>query len=59
MYVSQTPMLAPTIVNFMDPINRVEPQLSAAGLVSSVPVLLLALLMQRYIIRGIGEGSVK
>ena len=59
MYVSQTPMLAPTIVNFMDPINRVEPQLSAAGLVSSIPVLLLALLMQRYIIRGIGEGSVK
>jgi len=59
MYISQTPMLAPTIVNFMDPINRVEPQLSAAGLVSSVPVLLLALLMQRYIIRGIGEGSVK
>ena len=59
MYVSQTPMLAPTIVNFMDPINRIEPQLSAAGLVSSIPVLLLALLMQRYIIRGIGEGSVK
>jgi len=59
MYVSQTPMLSPTIVNFMDPINRIEPQLSAAGLVSSVPVLLLALLMQRYIIRGIGEGSVK
>lgn len=59
MYISQTPMLAPTIVNFMDPITRVEPQLSAAGLVSSVPVLLLALLMQRYIIRGIAEGSVK
>ena len=59
MYISQTPMLAPTIVNFMDPINRIEPQLSAAGVVSSVPVLLLALLMQRYIIRGIGEGSVK
>ena len=59
MYVSQTPMLSPTIVNFMDPINRIEPQLSAAGFVSSIPVLLLALLMQRYIIRGIGEGSVK
>ena len=59
MYISQTPMLAPTIVNFMDPINRIEPQLSAAGFVSSLPVLGLALLMQRYIIRGIGEGSVK
>ena len=59
MYISQTPMLAPTIVNFMDPINRIEPQLSAAGFVSSIPVLVLALLMQRYIIRGLGEGSVK
>jgi multiple sugar transport system permease protein len=59
MYVSQTPMLAPTIVNFMDPITRVEPNVSAAGLVSSIPVLLLAFLMQRYIIRGIGEGSIK
>jgi multiple sugar transport system permease protein len=59
MYISQTPMLAPTIVNFMDPINRIEPQLSAAGFASSIPVLVLALLMQRYIIRGIGEGAVK
>jgi multiple sugar transport system permease protein len=59
MYISQTPMLAPTIVNFMDPINRIEPQLSAAGFVSSIPVLVLALVMQRYIIRGLGEGSVK
>jgi multiple sugar transport system permease protein len=59
MYVSETPMLAPTIVNLMDPINRVEPQLSAAGLLSSLPVLILAFAMQRYIIRGIAEGSVK
>jgi multiple sugar transport system permease protein len=36
--VSRTPMLAPGIVNLMDPINRVEPQLSAAGLVASVHV---------------------
>jgi ABC-type glycerol-3-phosphate transport system permease component len=57
--VSRTPMLAPGIVNLMDPINRVEPQLSAAGLVASVPVLILALAMQRYLIRGIGEGAVK
>ncbi len=57
--VSSTPMLAPSIVNLMDPINRVEPQLSAAGLVASIPVLLLALGMQRYLIRGIGEGAVK
>jgi multiple sugar transport system permease protein len=58
LYVSSTPMLAPSIVNLMDPINRVEPQLSAAGLVASVPVLILALVMQRYLIRGIGEGAV-
>lgn len=57
--VSSTPMLAPSIVNLMDPINRVEPQLSAAGLVAAVPVLILALAMQRYLIRGIGEGAVK
>jgi ABC-type glycerol-3-phosphate transport system permease component len=51
-------MLAPSIVNLMDPINRIEPQLSAAGLIASVPVLILALVMQRYLIRGIGEGAV-
>jgi multiple sugar transport system permease protein len=56
--VSSTPMLAPSIVNLMDPINRVEPLLSAAGLIASVPVLILALAMQRYLIRGIGEGAV-
>jgi multiple sugar transport system permease protein len=58
LYVSATPMLAPSIVNLMDPINRVEPQLSAAGLIASIPVLILALVMQRYLIRGIGEGAV-
>ncbi|MGH2428581.1 MAG: carbohydrate ABC transporter permease [Candidatus Limnocylindria bacterium] len=57
--VSSTPMLAPSIVNLMDPINRIEPQLSAAGLIASIPVLVLALGMQRYLIRGIGEGAMK
>jgi multiple sugar transport system permease protein len=59
LYVGSTPMLAPAIVNLMDPINRVEPQLSMAGLIASIPVLTLALLMQRYLIRGLGEGAVK
>jgi ABC-type glycerol-3-phosphate transport system permease component len=59
LYISQTPMLAPTIVNLMDPINRVEPKLAAAGVIASIPVLLLALLMQRYIVREIATGSVK
>jgi multiple sugar transport system permease protein len=59
LYISQTPMLAPTIVNFIDPINRVEPKLAAAGVIASIPVLLLALLMQRYIVREIAAGSVK
>jgi multiple sugar transport system permease protein len=59
LYVGRTPMLAPAIVNLMDPINRIEPQLSMAGLIASVPVLTLALLMQRYLIRGLGEGAVK
>lgn len=57
--VSSTPMLSPSIVNLMDPINRIEPQLSAAGLIASVPVLFLALGMQRYLIHGIGEGAMK
>lgn len=59
LYISKTPMLAPTIVNFIDPINRVEPKLAAAGVIASIPVLLLALLMQRYIVREIATGSVK
>ncbi len=59
LYISRTPMLAPTIVNFIDPINRVEPKLAAAGVIASIPVLLLALLMQRYIVREIAAGSVK
>jgi multiple sugar transport system permease protein len=59
LYVGSTPMLAPSIVNLMDPLNRIEPQLSMAGLIASVPVLTLALVMQRYLIRGLGEGAVK
>lgn len=59
LYISRTPMLAPTVVNFIDPINRVEPKLAAAGVIASIPVLLLALLMQRYIVREIAAGSVK
>jgi multiple sugar transport system permease protein len=59
LYVGSTPMLAPAIVNLMDPLNRIEPQLSMAGLVASIPVLTLALVMQRYLIRGLGEGAVK
>jgi multiple sugar transport system permease protein len=59
LYVSKTPMLAPGIVNLMDPINRIEPQLSMAGLIASLPVITLALLMQRYLIRGIGEGAIR
>lgn len=59
LYVSQTPMLAPLIVNLMDPINRVEPKVAAAGVIASLPVLALAFLMQRYIVREIAAGSVK
>ena len=59
LYVGSTPMLAPAIVNLMDPLNRIEPQLSMAGLIASAPVLILALVMQRYLIRGLGEGAVK
>ncbi len=56
---SQVQLLSPEILRLMDPIVRVEPMVSAAGVISSIPVIILALLMQRYIIREIGEGSVK
>lgn len=57
--VSQVSLLSPEILKLMDPILRVEPMVSAAGVISSIPVILLALGMQRYIIREIGEGSIK
>jgi multiple sugar transport system permease protein len=57
--VSRIQMLSAEILKLMDPIVRIEPMLSAAGLISSIPVILLALLMQRYIIREIGEGAIK
>ena len=57
--ISQLEMLAPEILKLFDPIVRVEPMVSAAGVIASVPVIILALLMQRFIIREIGEGAVK
>jgi multiple sugar transport system permease protein len=56
---SQIQLLSPEILKLMDPIVRVEPTVSAAGVISSIPVIILALLMQRFIIREIGEGAVK
>jgi multiple sugar transport system permease protein len=56
---SQIQLLSPEILKLMDPIVRVEPMVSAAGVISSIPVIILALLMQRFIIREIGEGAVK
>lgn len=56
---SQIQLLSPEILKLMDPIIRTEPMLSAAGVISSIPVIALALLMQRFIIREIGEGAVK
>jgi NhaP-type Na+/H+ and K+/H+ antiporter len=62
-------VVAPTSYLFGDTVNarvlvlldrrRVEPKLAAAGVIASIPVLLLALLMQRYIVREIAAGSVK
>jgi len=56
---SQVSLLAPEILKLFDPIVRVEPMVSAAGVIASLPVIILALLMQRFIIREIGEGAVK
>ena len=57
--VSSTQMLAPGIVNLMDPIARQESVLSAGGLVASVPVLVLVLILQRFLVRRVGEGALK
>jgi ABC-type glycerol-3-phosphate transport system permease component len=59
LYLSETPMLAPVTVNLMGPINGVEPNVAAAGVIASIPVLLLAFLMQRHIVREIVAGWVK
>ncbi len=55
---SNVALLNPQILNLIDPSDRIEPLVSAAGVIASVPVIVLALLMQRFIIREIGAGAV-
>lgn len=52
-------MRAPVTVNLMGPIIGVEPNVAAAGVIASIPVLLLAFLMQRSIVREIVAGWVR
>jgi multiple sugar transport system permease protein len=50
----QTPMLAPTIAQFVNEMGLEWGTMSAAGVLALVPAILVALLGQRYIVRGLG-----
>lgn len=52
-------MLQPVILEFMGPMKQVIPRVMAAGVFSSLPVIALAVILQRYIIKGIMSGAIK
>ncbi|MFQ5762723.1 MAG: carbohydrate ABC transporter permease [Candidatus Bathyarchaeia archaeon] len=52
-------MLQPVILELMGPIRTPVPQIAASGVISSLPVIVLAVVLQRYIIRGIMRGAIK
>jgi multiple sugar transport system permease protein len=52
-------MLQPIILEFMGPMKQVVPRVMAAGVFSSLPVIALAVVLQKYIIRGIMSGAIK
>lgn len=52
-------MLAPTIVGYMSVTRLVYPQLFAAGIMAGIPVMLIAMVLQKYIIRELGAGTLR
>ncbi|WP_309493264.1 carbohydrate ABC transporter permease [Candidatus Hecatella orcuttiae] len=52
-------MLQPVILEFMGPMKQVIPRVMAAGVFSSLPVIALAVILQKYIIKGIMSGAIK
>lgn len=52
-------MLQPAIFEFLSPTSVTYSTLAAASMISSLPVVLLAIILQRYIIAGILKGAVK
>lgn len=57
--VREIKMLQPVILEFMGPMKQVIPTVAAAGVISSMPVLVIAVLLQKYILRGIMKGAIK
>jgi multiple sugar transport system permease protein len=52
-------MLQPAIFEFLSPTALQYSQVAAASLISGMPVVLLAIVLQKYIIAGILKGAVK
>ncbi|MEM2902845.1 MAG: carbohydrate ABC transporter permease, partial [Candidatus Bathyarchaeia archaeon] len=52
-------MLQPAIFEFLSPTALQYSQVAAASLISGTPVVLLAIILQKYIIAGILKGAVK
>jgi len=52
-------MLQPTILEFMSPTRVTYSKVAAAGVISSLPVVSLAVALQRYVMAGIMKGAVK
>jgi len=52
-------MLQPTILEFMSPIRVTYLKVAAAGVISSLLVVSLAVALQRCVIAGIMKGAVK
>lgn len=57
--VREIKMLQPVILEFMGPMKQVIPTVAAAGVIGSMPVLVIAVLLQKYILRGIMKGAIK
>lgn len=53
------PLLQPVILSLMEPMRAVIPQMAASGLISALPVIALAVVLQKYIIAGIMRGAIK
>lgn len=57
--VRSTRMMQPVVLEFSGPMKQVLPRAMGAGVISSLPVLLLAIILQKYIIQGIMKGAIK
>lgn len=56
---SATPMVAVQALNFLGGTNVHYGEVAAAGIVAAIPEVILALALQRYLVRGLSLGAVK